>query len=159
MKNTHGGVLFLVKLQAESCNFTKINTPPWVFFTFFKFTNGTKSRKASHIAVSQCSSTSMGGSPFIFQVLHFPNSLKMELNTNDFSGTFRKNFLSVTFSETPGRLFLLTFILSYDLPANICSQQLSFVSVGNQSTASSINRFKNLWFSDVSRGYGNGTLA
>ena len=30
VKNTHGGVLLLVKLQA------KINTPPWVFFTFFK---------------------------------------------------------------------------------------------------------------------------
>ena len=26
----------LVKLQAEACNFTKINTPLWVFFTFFK---------------------------------------------------------------------------------------------------------------------------
>ena len=36
VKNTHGGVLFLVKLQAEACNFTKSNTPPWVFFTFFK---------------------------------------------------------------------------------------------------------------------------
>ena len=23
-------------MQAETCNFTKINTPPWVFFTFFK---------------------------------------------------------------------------------------------------------------------------
>ena len=31
MKNTHGGALILVKLQAS-----KINTPPWVFFTFFK---------------------------------------------------------------------------------------------------------------------------
>ena len=35
VKNTHGGVLLLVKLvlllgklQAESCNFTKSNTPP-----------------------------------------------------------------------------------------------------------------------------------
>ena len=36
VKNTHGGVLILVKLQAEACNFTKINTPPWVSFTFFK---------------------------------------------------------------------------------------------------------------------------
>ena len=36
VKNTHGGVLILVKLQAEACNFTKTNTPPWVFFTFFK---------------------------------------------------------------------------------------------------------------------------
>ena len=25
-----------VKLEADACNFTKSNTPPWVFFTFFK---------------------------------------------------------------------------------------------------------------------------
>ena len=31
-KNTHGGVLLLVKLQAKACNFTKSGTPPWVFF-------------------------------------------------------------------------------------------------------------------------------
>ena len=46
MKNTQEGVLLLVKLQAKSvlegvlllvaCNFTKGDTPPWVFFTFFK---------------------------------------------------------------------------------------------------------------------------
>ena len=30
MKNTHGIVLLL------ACNFTKSNTPSWVFFTFFK---------------------------------------------------------------------------------------------------------------------------
>ena len=35
-ENTHGGVLILVKLQAEAFNFIKINTPPWVFFTFLK---------------------------------------------------------------------------------------------------------------------------
>ena len=35
MKHTHGGLLILVKLQTSACNFTKINTPPWVFFTFF----------------------------------------------------------------------------------------------------------------------------
>ena len=23
-------------IAAEACNFTKINIPPWVFFTFFK---------------------------------------------------------------------------------------------------------------------------
>ena len=34
VKNTHGGVLLLVKLKA--CNVTKSNTPPWVFFTIFK---------------------------------------------------------------------------------------------------------------------------
>ena len=32
VKNTHGGVLLLVNLQA----FSKSNTPPWVFFTFLK---------------------------------------------------------------------------------------------------------------------------
>ena len=36
MKNTHGGVFLLVNLQAEACNFTKSNTPPWLFFMFFK---------------------------------------------------------------------------------------------------------------------------
>ena len=28
VKNTHGEVLILVKLQTAACNFTKINTPP-----------------------------------------------------------------------------------------------------------------------------------
>ena len=36
VKSTYGGVLLLVKLQASACNFTKSNTPRWVFFTFFK---------------------------------------------------------------------------------------------------------------------------
>ena len=36
VKNAHGGVLLFVKLQAETCNFTKSNAPPWVFFTLFK---------------------------------------------------------------------------------------------------------------------------
>ena len=36
VKNSHGGMLILVKLQALACDFTKINTPPWLFFTFFK---------------------------------------------------------------------------------------------------------------------------
>ena len=35
-KNFHGRVLILVKLQAKACNFTEINTPAWVFFTFLK---------------------------------------------------------------------------------------------------------------------------
>ena len=36
VKNTHGGLLILVKLQAKACSVTKINTLPWVFFTFLK---------------------------------------------------------------------------------------------------------------------------
>ena len=36
VKNIHGGVSLIEKLQAKVCNFTtKINTPPWVFFMFF----------------------------------------------------------------------------------------------------------------------------
>ena len=60
-KNTHGGVLLFVKLQAKkACNFIKSNTPPACtllkvtlfhgFFSCFLYcTNGTKSRKTSHI--------------------------------------------------------------------------------------------------------------
>ena len=36
VKNTHRRVLLLVKLLAETCNFTKSNTPPLVFLTVFK---------------------------------------------------------------------------------------------------------------------------
>ena len=32
-----------------ACNFTKSNTPPWVFFTFLNCTNGTKLRKTTLI--------------------------------------------------------------------------------------------------------------
>ena len=34
VENTHGGGLLLLKVGAEASNFTKSNTPPWVFFTF-----------------------------------------------------------------------------------------------------------------------------
>ena len=43
VRNTHGGVLLLAKLQAKltkistsTCNFTKSSTSPWLSFTFFK---------------------------------------------------------------------------------------------------------------------------
>ena len=36
VKKTHRRALLLIKLQAESCNFTKSNTPLWVCFTSFK---------------------------------------------------------------------------------------------------------------------------
>ena len=41
VKNTHGGVLILVKIK----------TPPWVFSRFLDCTNGTKSHNAPHIAI------------------------------------------------------------------------------------------------------------
>ena len=36
VKNIHGGVLLLVKLQNEVWNFIKTFTPTWTFFTFLK---------------------------------------------------------------------------------------------------------------------------
>ena len=36
VKNTHGGMILLVKLQSSVYNFTKSYTPSWMFFTFFK---------------------------------------------------------------------------------------------------------------------------
>ena len=36
VKNTHGGVLLVVKLMAEAYNFSKSNTPPWLFFAFLE---------------------------------------------------------------------------------------------------------------------------
>ena len=36
VRNTQGGKLTLVKLRSSACKFTKLNTPLWVFFTFFK---------------------------------------------------------------------------------------------------------------------------
>ena len=50
VKNSHGGVLLLAKLQAKACNFTKRNTAPWVFSCFLNCINSTKSRKGSHIS-------------------------------------------------------------------------------------------------------------
>ena len=45
VKNTHEGALFLVKLQALAFDFTKSNTPSWLFSRFLRFANGTKSCK------------------------------------------------------------------------------------------------------------------
>ena len=59
VKNTHGGVLLLAKLQAEACNFTKNNTPPWVFITFLNCIDDTKSRKAQHLYSNQISKHSI----------------------------------------------------------------------------------------------------
>ena len=40
------------KLQAEVCNFTKSNIPPWVFFLFLNSASGTKLHNAPHIVDS-----------------------------------------------------------------------------------------------------------
>ena len=49
VKNIYGGLLFLGKFQALACNFTKSNTPSWVFSRFLNCTNGAKSHNALHM--------------------------------------------------------------------------------------------------------------
>ena len=43
LKNIYGGVFLLQSCRLQS------SIPPWVFFTVLSSTNGTKSRKASHL--------------------------------------------------------------------------------------------------------------
>ena len=45
-ENTNCGVFLLVK--SEACNFTKSNTPPWVFFAFFKIIQMVPNRANHH---------------------------------------------------------------------------------------------------------------
>ena len=49
MKNTSGGVLLLVKLHVEACNFSKIILHHGCSARFLNCTNDTKSSKASHM--------------------------------------------------------------------------------------------------------------
>ena len=49
VRNTHGGLLHLVKLQPLACNFTKSDNPPWVLSRFLNGKNDTRSRNASDI--------------------------------------------------------------------------------------------------------------
>ena len=60
MKNNHGGMILLVKLQALACNFTKSIPPPWFFSRFLNCTNGTKSCKASNIVTINNINTKLG---------------------------------------------------------------------------------------------------
>ena len=53
VKNTLGGVLFLVKLQAKTCNFSTLTLLHGCFSSVLNCTNGTKSRKVSHIIVQK----------------------------------------------------------------------------------------------------------
>ena len=49
LKNTHGGVLLIVELQAKEWNFTKVTLLHGCFSRFLNCTNATKSRNAPHI--------------------------------------------------------------------------------------------------------------
>ena len=48
VKNNHGGVLLLVKLQS----FTKSNTPPWVFLMFFYIIQMVPNREQITISIN-----------------------------------------------------------------------------------------------------------
>ena len=99
MKNTHGGVLFLVKLQVVACNFTKSNSSSWVFFTFFKLyqiaqriTYNCKS-PASFLVVEFLSDLRENyPNTEFFSVLHVPvcspNTRKYRAEKTPYLGTF-----------------------------------------------------------------------
>ena len=70
VKNTHGGVLISVKLQAETCNFTKINTPPWVLFTFLKLYKWYQI--AQRITYSEAKTIFLEGGRSFFLYIVFP---------------------------------------------------------------------------------------
>ena len=49
VKNTQGGVILLVKLEAQPATLLKVTLFDGYFSRFLNCTNGTKSRKTSHI--------------------------------------------------------------------------------------------------------------
>ena len=51
VKNTRRGVSLLVQLQAQLATLLKVTLPYGCFLRFLYYTNGTKSRKASHIVI------------------------------------------------------------------------------------------------------------
>ena len=91
VKNTHGGVLLLVKLPASACNFSKSNTPLWVFFTFFKFYKWYQiAQSISNIVSQNCSFYSIKTEVFTvwsvskYGVFSGANFLTFALNTRKY---------------------------------------------------------------------------
>ena len=68
VRNTHGEVLLLVKLQSEICNASKSSTPPWVFFTFFNLYKSYKTvQSITHGKIRVFTSTGEYGSSRVNQ--------------------------------------------------------------------------------------------
>ena len=68
VKNAHGGVLILVKLQVLACDFTlKLTLLHGCFSRFLNFTNGTKSCNARHMHQSR--SNTLYSSIFFYLIL------------------------------------------------------------------------------------------
>ena len=58
----------------EEYYFTKSNTPPWVFFTFLKLYNDTKSRNASQMVNIILAEPVLALFLFLFPISFFKNS-------------------------------------------------------------------------------------
>ena len=68
VKNTHGGVLILI-CRLKACNFTKINTPPWVFFTFFKLSKWYQIMQRITHVTSKISNPAISSTPMKYDLL------------------------------------------------------------------------------------------
>lgn len=97
-------VLLLVKLQAAAIHFTVINTPPWVYFTFYKLY---KWYQSSHFGVTKS-----------FQDQNFMRKFQLLLQIWNslakgalyplplYHRRFKKLFLLVEFLSTEGAMFV-----------------------------------------------------
>ena len=76
VKNTHGGELLLVKLQASACYFTKVTILHGCFSRFLNSANGTKSRKTPLLFPHICCNLVASLNYFhIFVVISLPVSI------------------------------------------------------------------------------------
>ena len=112
VKNTHGGVARLVKLQAKACSFTKSSTLPWVFFLFFQLY---KSRKASLIQ----SSFAYRVLPRIFALEPHFEPLKHCIETLRKDVKFSKNFERSFYLIKCGSKWVKVNNMASGFPANI----------------------------------------
>ena len=86
LKNTHGTVLLLVKLQVSACNLLKVILFHGCFSYFLNCTNGIKLRKASHFYKSLMGLTLIINPILANVLILYP--LKTPENQR-FSGVFR----------------------------------------------------------------------
>ena len=75
LKNTPGRVLILAKLQAEAYNFTKSNTPPWVFLTFLRLHKWHRTAQSISYVVKQEFSFKLQLCLFVFVLQTFSSAL------------------------------------------------------------------------------------
>ena len=119
-------MLISLKWQTKACNFTKSNTPPWVFFTFFKLYNWYK------IAQSITYERS-GGKKKNFRRKSSPKQEIAEIvNSNALASKFSFNveYFNLFVANAP---FLYRPKTSENLIVFWCSQGIEKVCIGNKS--------------------------